>query len=56
MAIVVMAIVVKTLPSRDGMVRKVNVRIVKEATMKVFSLPISEVVLLRSLEDLSGHS
>jgi hypothetical protein len=51
-----MAIVVKTLPSRDEMVRKVNVRVVKEETMKVFSLPISEVVLLLSSEDPNGQS
>lgn len=40
--------VVKTLPSSDKRVRKVEVRIVKEGTAKIFLRPISEVVVLLS--------
>lgn len=41
-----MGITVKTLPSKDGTVRKVEVRVVRQQTVKIFSRPISEVILL----------
>lgn len=43
-----MGLVIKTLPSSDKRVRKVEVRIVKEGTAKVFLRPISEIVVLLS--------
>ncbi|XP_058858501.1 uncharacterized protein LOC117971951 [Acipenser ruthenus] len=46
-----MGIIVKTFPSKDGMVRKVEVKVVRQGTTKTFSRPISEVVLLLSPED-----
>jgi len=41
-----MGLVVKALPSRDTRVRKVEVRVVKDGTAKVFLRPISEIVVL----------
>ncbi|XP_061910680.1 uncharacterized protein LOC133654376 [Entelurus aequoreus] len=41
-------IIEETFPSRDGMIRKVNVKIIKQGTPKVYSRPVSEVVLLLS--------
>lgn len=35
-----------TYPGRDKRVRKVDVRIIKEGTAKVYTRPISEIVLL----------
>lgn len=43
-----LGLVVKTLPSSDNRVRKVEVRIVKDGTAKVFLRPVSEIVLLLS--------
>ncbi|XP_022062446.2 uncharacterized protein LOC127534576 [Acanthochromis polyacanthus] len=43
-----MGLVVKTLPSSDKKVRKVEVRVVKGGTAKVFLRPISEIVILLS--------
>lgn len=44
-------LIVKTLPGSDKRVRKVEVRIVKEGTAKVFLRPISEIVVLLSETD-----
>lgn len=46
-----MAIIVKASPSQDGRVRKVDVRVFKDGVQKVFSRPVTEVVLLLSPED-----
>ena len=46
-----MAIIVKASPSQDGRVRKVDVRVYKNGAQKVFSRPVTEVVLLLSPED-----
>lgn len=43
-----MGLVVKALPSSDKRVRKVEVRIVKDGTVKVFLRPVSEIVVLLS--------
>lgn len=43
-------VIVNTLPSGDKKIRKVEVRIVKEGTVKVFLRPISEIVVLLSEE------
>lgn len=42
------AIVTKTLPGRDGLVRKVEVAVIKDGTKKTFSRPVTKVVLLLS--------
>ncbi|XP_073720576.1 uncharacterized protein [Misgurnus anguillicaudatus] len=39
-------LIVKTYPGQDKRVRKVDVRIIKEGTPKVYTRPISEIVLL----------
>ncbi|XP_030580177.1 uncharacterized protein LOC115776592 [Archocentrus centrarchus] len=44
-------VVVKTLPSKDQAIRKVEVKIVKEGTVKVFLRPVSELVVLISEEN-----
>ncbi|KAA0717677.1 hypothetical protein E1301_Tti014546 [Triplophysa tibetana] len=41
-------IITKTFPGEDGLVRKVQVEIVKDGTRKTFSRPVTEVVLLFS--------
>lgn len=41
-------VIVETIPSRDGRIRKVNVKIIRQGTPKVYSRPVSEVVLLLS--------
>ncbi len=41
-------LVVKTLPSKDNKVRKVEVKIVRQGTTKTFIRPISELVFLMS--------
>nr|XP_061817683.1 uncharacterized protein LOC133607218 [Nerophis lumbriciformis] len=41
-------IIEETFPSRDGRIRKVNVKIIKQGIPKVYSRPVSEVVLLLS--------
>ena len=46
-----MGIIVKAIPSKDGLVRKVEVKVTRNQTIKIFSRPISEVVLLLSQED-----
>lgn len=43
-------LIVKTLPSRDDQVRKVEVRVMRQGTPKVYTRPVSEVVLLLSQE------
>jgi len=43
-----MGLIVKVLPSSDNRVRKVEVRIVKDGTAKVFLRPVAEVVVLLS--------
>lgn len=43
-----MGIVLETIPGRDGRVRKVEVKVVKDGSAKVFLRPISDVVLLMS--------
>ncbi|XP_051806692.1 uncharacterized protein LOC127534752 [Acanthochromis polyacanthus] len=39
-------LVVKTIPSQDGRVRKVEVKVVRQGTPKVYLRPISEIVFL----------
>ncbi|XP_076144361.1 uncharacterized protein LOC143126351 [Alosa pseudoharengus] len=39
-------VVVNTIPSKDSKVRKVEVKVVKQGIQKVYSRPVSEVVLL----------
>ena len=39
-------LITKTFPSSDGEVRKLEVRIVRDGTAKLFLRPVSEVVLL----------
>lgn len=46
-----MAVIAKVSPSKDGKVRKVDIRISKDGAQKVLSRPITEVVLLWSPED-----
>ena len=46
-----MAFVVEALPSHDGVVRKVDIRVVKEGPQRVFSRPVAEVVPLFSPQD-----
>lgn len=46
-----MGIIVKATPSKDGLVRKVEVKVSRNQAVKTFSRPISEVVLLLSQED-----
>ncbi|KAL3973607.1 sorting nexin-4 [Sarotherodon galilaeus] len=41
-----MALIVKTFPSSDKKVRKVEVRTVKDGTVKMFLRPVSEIVVL----------
>ncbi|XP_070410119.1 uncharacterized protein [Nothobranchius furzeri] len=43
-----MGLIVKTFPSSDKKVRKVEVRIVKDGTVKMFLRPVSEIVVLLS--------
>lgn len=43
-----MGIIVKTLPSKDGVVRKVEVKVAHGKTMKTFFRPISDCILLLS--------
>ena len=45
------AVITKAFPSHDGLVRKVDVRVIKEGKPKVYSRPVTEVVLLLSAED-----
>ena len=46
-----MGIIMKAIPSKDRLVRKVEVKVTRNETAKIFSRPISEVVLLFSQED-----
>lgn len=46
-----MAIVVKTIPSKDGLVRKADVKVTKDGIQKILSRPVSELVLLLSPND-----
>ncbi len=43
-----MGIVLETIPGKEGRVRKVEVKVVKDGSAKVFLQPISDVVLLMS--------
>ncbi|XP_076849002.1 uncharacterized protein LOC143497110 [Brachyhypopomus gauderio] len=43
--------IVKTVPSKDGKVRKVEVKIFKQGTVRVYLRPVSEVVLLLATTD-----
>lgn len=45
-----MGIIVKAVPSEDNKVRKVEVRILKQGTVKTYLRPVTEVILLL-LED-----
>ena len=45
------AVITKVFPSHDGLVRKVDVRVMKEGKPKVYSRPVTEVVLLLSADD-----
>lgn len=46
-----MAMVVKTFPSGDRVTRKVEVKVIRQGTPKVYSRPISELVLLLTPKD-----
>lgn len=41
-----MGLIVKTFPNSDKKVRKVEVRTVKDGTVKMFLRPVSEIVVL----------
>ena len=41
-----MALNFNAIPSKDSKVRKVDVRVVRQGTQRVYSRPVSEVVLL----------
>ena len=43
-------LIVKVLPSQDNKVRKVEVKVIKQGTPKVYTRPVSEIVLLLSKE------
>lgn len=43
-----MAVVIKTFPSRDNVVRTVDIRVIRHGTPKVFKRPVTELVLLFS--------
>ncbi|KAJ8381148.1 hypothetical protein SKAU_G00019260 [Synaphobranchus kaupii] len=45
-----MGVIVKTVPSRDGLVRKVELKVVRQGSAKIYSRPISKLVLLLSHE------
>ncbi|XP_047444585.1 uncharacterized protein LOC125010221 [Mugil cephalus] len=45
-------LIVKTVPSQDNRIRKVEVRVVKKGTPKVYLRPISEVILLFPKDNL----
>ena len=45
-----MGAIVGTIPSHDGRIRKVDVKIIRQGTPKVYSRPIKEVELLLSRE------
>ncbi|XP_049332403.1 uncharacterized protein LOC125799519 [Astyanax mexicanus] len=49
-----MGIIVKAIPSKDGLVRKVEVKVTRNKSVKIFSRPIAEVVLL--LTEEAGNS
>ncbi|XP_054611777.1 uncharacterized protein LOC129169411 [Dunckerocampus dactyliophorus] len=44
-------IIVKTLPSRDGVVRKIEVKVTRDNSSKIFCRPITECILLLSPMD-----
>lgn len=46
-----MGVIVKALLSKDGMVRKVEIKVTRHNVSKTFSTPISDIVLLLSPED-----
>lgn len=46
-----MGIILKALPSQDGLVRKVEIKVSRHQNLKTFSRPTSEVILLLSSED-----
>ncbi|XP_039511744.1 uncharacterized protein LOC120467053 [Pimephales promelas] len=48
-------IITKTLPGDDGLVRKIQVEVVKDGTRKSFSRPVTEVVLLLSPKSDSAN-
>lgn len=39
-------VVVNTIPDKDSKVRKVDIKVVRQGIQKVYSMPVSEVVLL----------
>ncbi|XP_030254938.1 uncharacterized protein LOC115570470 [Sparus aurata] len=43
-----MAVVTKTFPSADGLIRKVEIRVIRQGTPKVFSRPVTELIPLLS--------
>ena len=45
-----MGAIVGTIPSHDGRIRKVDVKIIRQGTPKVYLRPITEVELLLSRE------
>lgn len=47
------AIIANTLPSIDGLVRKVDLKLIREGVQKTFLHPISKMVLLYSPENIS---
>ena len=45
-----MGTIVGAIPSRDGRIQKVDVKIIRQVTPKVYLRPVTEVVLLLSME------
>lgn len=46
-----MGLITKTVPSNDGKVRKVEIKVTKQGTVKFFLRPVSETILLVSPDD-----
>lgn len=46
-----MAQVTKTFPDQDGKVRKIELKVTRSGSARTFLRPVSETVLLRSVEE-----
>lgn len=46
-----MGLILKAVPSEDGKVRKVEVKVARQGTVKTFIRPVTELVLLLPLGD-----
>lgn len=47
-----MDLVTKTFPDQDGMVRKIEFKVTRSESAKTFLRPVSEMILLKSVEDM----